>query len=80
MIDAAFLFLNEPELLEMRLHTPAPCVDRFILVEANQTFSTLSRKGGFIFEKNRDAFPAFIRENRERDRERIHHPGAAEFP
>ena len=60
MLYDAFLFLNELELLEMRLHTLAPHVDRFILVEANQTFSTLSRKEGFVFEKNRDAFRPFL--------------------
>jgi beta-1,4-mannosyl-glycoprotein beta-1,4-N-acetylglucosaminyltransferase len=56
MIYDAFLFLNELELLDMRLHTLAPYVDRFVLVEANQTFSTLSGKGEFVFEKHRDAF------------------------
>lgn len=59
MLYDAFLFLNELELLEIRLHTLAPYVDRFILVEANQTFSTLSAKEGFVFEKNAAAFRKF---------------------
>ena len=60
MLYDAFLFLNELEILEMRLHILSPHVDRFILVEANQTHSTLNTKGGFIFEKNRDAFQPFL--------------------
>jgi beta-1,4-mannosyl-glycoprotein beta-1,4-N-acetylglucosaminyltransferase len=60
MLYDAFLFLNELELLEIRLHTLAPHVDRFVLVESNQTFSTLSSKGEFVFEQNRDAFREFL--------------------
>ncbi|NJD20213.1 MAG: hypothetical protein FIA95_13145 [Gemmatimonadetes bacterium] len=60
MIWDAFLFLNELELLEIRLHTLAGHVDRFVLVEANQTHSTLSAKGGFVFEEHKDAFREFL--------------------
>jgi beta-1,4-mannosyl-glycoprotein beta-1,4-N-acetylglucosaminyltransferase len=60
MIYDAFLFLNELELLEIRLHTLAPYVDRFIIVESNQTFSTLTRKGEFIFERNASLFQKFL--------------------
>ena len=60
MLYDAFLFLNELELLEIRLHTLAPYVDRFVIVESNQTFSTLSQKEEFVFEKNTAAFREFF--------------------
>ena len=39
MIYDCFLFFNELELLELRLHELADVVDRFVLVEATTTFS-----------------------------------------
>jgi hypothetical protein len=39
MIWDTFLFFNELEILDIRLHTLAPYVDKFVLVEANETFS-----------------------------------------
>ena len=39
MITDAFMFFNELELLEIRLHELSSVVDRFILVEARETFS-----------------------------------------
>jgi beta-1,4-mannosyl-glycoprotein beta-1,4-N-acetylglucosaminyltransferase len=38
MIIDCFTFFNELDLLEIRLHTLAPWVDAFVLVEANRTF------------------------------------------
>jgi beta-1,4-mannosyl-glycoprotein beta-1,4-N-acetylglucosaminyltransferase len=39
MITDAFMFFNELELLEIRLHELSSVVDRFVLVEARETFS-----------------------------------------
>jgi beta-1,4-mannosyl-glycoprotein beta-1,4-N-acetylglucosaminyltransferase len=39
MITDAFMFFNELELLEIRLHELSSVVDRFMLVEARETFS-----------------------------------------
>lgn len=39
MITDAFMFFNELELLEIRLHELSSVVDRFLLVEARETFS-----------------------------------------
>ncbi|MEM5785997.1 MAG: hypothetical protein AAGU11_01685 [Syntrophobacteraceae bacterium] len=60
MLYDAFLFLNELEILEIRLHTLYRHVDKFVLVEANQTFSTLSSKGTFLFEENKHLFKDFL--------------------
>lgn len=60
MIYDAFPFLNELELLEIRLHTLDPHVDHFVIVEANQTHSTLSTKHGFLFEDHRDTFRDYL--------------------
>jgi beta-1,4-mannosyl-glycoprotein beta-1,4-N-acetylglucosaminyltransferase len=60
MIYDAFPFLNEFDMLEIRLNVLAPHVDRFVIVEANQTHSTLSGKDGFLFEKRRGDFKRFL--------------------
>lgn len=60
MIYDAFPFLNELELLEIRLHTLGPHVDRFVIVEANQTHSTLTSKDGWVFEEYRSRFQEFL--------------------
>lgn len=39
MIYDCFPFLNEIEILELRLHTLSDVVDKFVIVEANRTFS-----------------------------------------
>jgi len=39
MITDAFMFFNELDLLEIRLHELSSVVDRFVLVEARETFS-----------------------------------------
>jgi beta-1,4-mannosyl-glycoprotein beta-1,4-N-acetylglucosaminyltransferase len=60
MIYDAFPFLNELEMLEIRLNVLAPHVDRFVIVEANQTHSTLAGKDGFLFESHKGDFKRFL--------------------
>ena len=52
-----FLFLNELDLLELRLKTLYPIVDYFVITEVNETFSGKSKS--LIFEKNRERFKEF---------------------
>ncbi len=52
-----FLFLNELDLLELRLKTLNPIVDYFVITEINETFSGKSKP--LIFEKNRERFKKF---------------------
>jgi len=52
-----FLFLNELDLLELRLKTLYPIVDYFIITEINETFSGKSKP--LIFERNREKFKQF---------------------
>tara|TARA_Y100001978_G_scaffold203213_1_gene227507 strand:+ start:3429 stop:4331 length:903 start_codon:yes stop_codon:yes gene_type:complete len=52
-----FLFLNELDLLELRLKTLYPIVDYFVITEINETFSGKSKS--LIFEKNRERFKQF---------------------
>jgi beta-1,4-mannosyl-glycoprotein beta-1,4-N-acetylglucosaminyltransferase len=60
MIYDTFIFLNELDILEIRLKTLYPYVDRFVLVESDQSFSTLTRKDTFCFEENRLRFAPFL--------------------
>ncbi len=60
MIVDTFIFLNELDLLEIRLHTLYNHVDRFVLVESNQSFSTLTHKDIFVFEENQARFDRFL--------------------
>ena len=52
-----FLFLNEFDLLELRLKTLNHIVDYFVITEVNETFSGVSKP--FLFEKNRKRFKKF---------------------
>lgn len=70
MITDAFMFFNELELLEIRLHELSSVVDRFVLVEARETFSFRPK-------------PLYYYENRERFRQfwdRIDHRVIDRFP
>lgn len=58
MIIDAFIFSTELDLLEIRLHTLASVVDRFVLVEADRTFQGAPKP--FIFEENKKRFEAFL--------------------
>ena len=50
MLVDSFLFFQELDLLEIRLEYLYPIVDKFIIVEARQSFTGQIK--GFIFEKN----------------------------
>jgi len=52
-----FLFLNELDLLELRLKTLYPIVDFFVITEVNETFSGKSKS--LIFEKNKERFKKY---------------------
>jgi beta-1,4-mannosyl-glycoprotein beta-1,4-N-acetylglucosaminyltransferase len=60
MIYDTFIFLNELDILEIRLKTLYKYVDRFVLVESDQSFSTLTRKDSFCFAENRVRFGPFL--------------------
>jgi hypothetical protein len=54
----SFIFYNELDLLEIRLHELAPVVDRFVLVEGSQTFVGNSKPSYFLL--NRDRYAAYL--------------------
>ena len=58
MLVDSFLFFQEIDLLEIRLEYLYPIVDKFIIIEANQTFKGSIK--GYIFEKNVKRFSKFI--------------------
>ena len=58
MIIDSFLFFQELDLLEIRLEYLYSFVDKFIIVEANETFSGLHKE--FIFEKNIKRFNKYL--------------------
>lgn len=70
MIYDTFLFFNELELLELRLHELSSVVDRFVLVEATHTFS--GKPKPLFFQENRAAFKPFL--------DRIIHVVAEDLP
>jgi beta-1,4-mannosyl-glycoprotein beta-1,4-N-acetylglucosaminyltransferase len=57
MIYDCFTFFNELELLELRLHELAGVVDRFVLVEATQTYSNKPKP--LYYQENRSRFDGF---------------------
>lgn len=70
MITDAFMFFNELELLEIRLHELSSVVDRFILIEARETFSF--RPKPLHYYENRARFKRFW--------DRIDHQVIERFP
>ena len=52
-----FLFFNELELLEVRLNEMSPYVDKFVIVEACETFRGTPK--AFFFGENRERFAKF---------------------
>jgi beta-1,4-mannosyl-glycoprotein beta-1,4-N-acetylglucosaminyltransferase len=58
MIWDGFMFFNEFDLLEVRLHELDPYVDRFILVEADFTFQGGTKP--YYFEENKDRYKPFL--------------------
>lgn len=65
-----FLFFNELDLLEIRLNILSETVDRFVLVEADRTFSNNPKP--FYFEENRQRYKHFL--------ERIIHIKIQQYP
>jgi beta-1,4-mannosyl-glycoprotein beta-1,4-N-acetylglucosaminyltransferase len=57
MIYDCFTFYNELDLLEVRLHELCDVVDRFVLVEATQTFQGNPKP--LYFEEHKDAFSRY---------------------
>jgi hypothetical protein len=57
MIYDCFIFFNELELLELRLHELAGVVDKFVLVEATRTFTNKPKP--LFFQENQDRFREF---------------------
>lgn len=53
----AFIFFNELELLEVRLHELAPVVDRFLLVESTHTFQ--GKPKPLYFDENKSLFKQY---------------------
>lgn len=57
MIYDGFIFFNELDMLEVRLNTLAPRVDKFILVESDKTFQGKSKP--LFYEENKARFSEF---------------------
>lgn len=57
MIYDCFVFYDELDLLEIRLNTLDAVVDRFVLVEATQTFSKVPKK--LFYQENKERFKKF---------------------
>lgn len=57
MIYDIFSFNNELDMLELRLNILDPYVDKFVLVEANTTFSGIDKS--LHYENNKDLFKHF---------------------
>ena len=53
-----FVFYNELDMLNLRLHELNEIVDYFVLVEANKTYSNNEKE--FIFEKNKNNYNKFL--------------------
>lgn len=58
MIYDCFTFFNELDLLEIRLNILDKFVDKFVLVEMNQTFAGNGKS--FVFEQNKERFKQFL--------------------
>lgn len=58
MIYDGFIFFNELELLDIRLHELNNLVDRFVLVESTQSFSGQNKP--LYFEENKSQFRPYL--------------------
>jgi beta-1,4-mannosyl-glycoprotein beta-1,4-N-acetylglucosaminyltransferase len=70
MVYDCFLFFNELDLLEIRLNVLNNIVDKFVIVEADRTFS--NREKPFYFEENKNRFSNYL--------EKIIHIKINEYP
>ena len=57
MIYDCFQFFNELDILKIRLHVLSPVVDRFVISEATETFSSLKKP--LYYEENKAMFAEF---------------------
>ena len=57
MIYDCFQFFNELDMLKIRMHVMDPIVDYFVISEANETFSGLTKP--YYYEENKDMFREF---------------------
>lgn len=60
MIVDSFIFFNELDILDIRLKTLYPFVDKFVIVESNQTFTLHNSPKPLYFEKNKDRFKPYL--------------------
>ncbi|MDR1510336.1 MAG: hypothetical protein LBS53_11930 [Synergistaceae bacterium] len=58
MVYDCFPFFDELDLLEIRLNVLSPVVDKFVLVEADRTFS--NKKKPLYFEENKQRYEPFL--------------------
>lgn len=58
MIYDCFIFFDELDLLDLRLHYLNPAVDRFVLVESTKTFSLKDKP--LIFKEHKNMFSEFL--------------------
>ncbi|PAF42808.1 hypothetical protein [Helicobacter sp. 11S02596-1] len=58
MVFDCFTFYDELDILEIRLHILDSVVDRFIIIEANETFTGMAKD--YVFEKNKSRFEKFL--------------------
>ncbi|MDR2816458.1 MAG: hypothetical protein LBB62_07130 [Proteiniphilum sp.] len=58
LVYDCFLFFNELDILEMRLNILSGIVDKFVLVEADKTFSNMQKP--LFFENNQDRYLQFL--------------------
>lgn len=58
MIYDCFIFFNELDLLEIRLNTLSPVVDKFVIAEATRTYR--GKPKPLFFEANKERFSAFL--------------------
>ncbi|MCL2380185.1 MAG: hypothetical protein FWC64_01165 [Treponema sp.] len=58
LVYDCFLFFNEFDLLEIRLNILSDAVDKFILVEADRTFS--NNKKPLYFDENKERYKRFL--------------------
>jgi len=70
LVYDCFLFFNELDLLEIRLNVLSEVVDKFVLVEADKTFS--NNKKPFYFEDNKERYNRF--------QDKIIHVKITEYP
>ena len=58
MIYDCFTFFNELDILEIRLNELNQVVDKFVLVEANRTFT--NQKKPLYFQENKTRYQQFL--------------------